>query len=616
MELKSTLVDSEIDWETLQSRFPSIAFELSYGSYEKISCFYDAKGWVNAKGPRGFLYSEDIESELLAWKNSLALENIDVLYVYGVGLGYSYEQVKSWLHTKKERKLLFFEEEASVLEALFKQKLGSEILSDRQVHLYYVASEEMWPTLLEECTLQWMSDRIEWASLPSYFSGREKKVRALALSLLRKSATIHARVSESLHYSLLMQNIATNLLSIPDAFHANKLKGKFKNIPAVICGAGSSLGDAVEFIKDLDQKALVFAGGSAITALSYYGIRPHIAMAVDPNEEEYSRLRTSSCFETPFIYSSRLHKDILPSSNMQLGYLCSNTGGIFEAWVHDKLGIHGESFALELGDEALSVTTLAAAFAVELGCNPVIFCGVDLAYSNRQRYCKGVVNSSSISVKELEKATKSIDRIVRRKNMEGLFVHTLVKWVMEASCLGEYAKKHPDTQFLNLSSKGLPIPKAASTTKEELLKGYCRHNYDLRGMLRAESEALQFNEGSKDSLSEAFKELTQSFTASIPLFEKMLHEIDVKKKKASDLSISLDSGKMSVIEMDIAEEPAYTVCFQPIFSVYLGILNWWNPLSHSPKNEEERFIFLKKKERLWQVGLDAAKETLDYLKSC
>jgi len=96
----------------------------------------------------------------------------------------------------------------------------------------------------------------------------------------------------------------------------------------------------------------------------------------------------------------------------------------------------------------------------------------------------------------------------------------------------------------------------------------------------------------------------------------MLQEIEAKIKKQGDLSSSLDSGKMSVIEMDIAEEPAYTVCFQPIFSVYLGILDWWNPSTLSANTQEERLSFLKKKERLWQVGQQAAKESLDFLKNC
>ncbi len=598
MGVKSVFPEQGIDWDTLQARFPAIAFELAYGSYEKT-----------------YHFSDTIEKEIQEWKNSLVLEAIDVLYVYGTGFGYSYKELKSWLHERKERKLVFFEDNISMLDTLFHQDIGSEILIDPQVYFYYVPDEKMWPQIFEECVCRFLSDRIEWTALRSSSAGREKKVRALRLKLFRKSTAVHAKVGELLHYSLLMQNIGVNLFHLPDSFHANQLKGKFKNVPAIICGAGSSLKEEIELLKGLEQKALVIAGGSAITALGHYGIRPHMAMAVDPNEEEYVRLKTSSCFEAPFVYSSRLHKDVLSSTHMQMGYLCSNTGGLFEAWVHDKLGIHTKSFALELGEEALSVTTLATAFAVHMGCNPIIFCGVDLSYSNGQRYCPGVVSSSSVSKKELEKVTRSRDRMIRRKNIKGQFVQTLIKWVMEAACLGSYAKKHPGTQFFNLSKEGLPIPKAQVITKEELLQSFCTHDYDLRGWLRAESEMTEFPQDARLVLDESFTKLKKSFETSSTLFKQMLHELHERKKKVDDLSIPLDSGKMSIIEMDLVEEPAFEVCFQSVFSVYQGILEWVNTSSLSIEGPKERLRFLENKEKVWKSGLKVAEDCLAFLKN-
>ncbi len=612
VELSSS--KKRIDWDLLQSRYPSIAVELCFGAYEKISPFYDDKGFLNAKSVRGFLYSDDIENEMNQSVASLDLEVLDVLYVYGIGLGHFYRAIQSWLHKSPSRKIIFFEEDLSVLDALFEQEVGGDLLKDSQVHIYYVPRDEMWPDVLEECVNRWMSDQIEWTNLRSYFFQREKKIRGLRLKLLRRSACIHAKIAEALHYPMLMQNIGTNLLQVPSSFHANQLKGKFKNIPAIICGAGYSLGQESEHLKELHQKALIISGGSAITAMSHYRIHPHIAIAVDPNEEEYLRLRASSCFETPFIYSSRLHKEVLSSTNVQMGYLCSNTGGLFEAWMHEKLGIHTKSFALGLGEEALSVTTLATAFAVEMGCNPIIFCGVDLSYSNRQRYCPGVVSSSSVSLKELEKIKKSRDQMVRRKNVEGNYVYTLIKWVMEASCLGEFAKKQDKTSFFNLSSKGIPIPNAPVISWEELMKVHLVHDYDLKGKLQAETQETYFLKEVETVLKAGREELYLSFERSLFLFDRMIEEIQEKKEKVSEKTFSWNSGIISLIEMDLLEEPAYEVCFHMIFSVYQGILDWWTPSQTFEDSPEERLRFLEKKERLWKNGQKVARECLSFLK--
>ncbi|MBX9923357.1 MAG: DUF115 domain-containing protein [Rhabdochlamydiaceae bacterium] len=609
------IVSAGIDWEALQGRFPSIALELCYGSYEKLSYSLDSRGQLNGKGLRGMLYSDSIEEEMQKWESSLPLEGIDVLYVYGIGLGHGYRQLKNWLHAKQERKIIFFEDDLSVLGAFFEQEISSTVLSDLQVHIYYLSEEKQWPTILEECLHLWMSDRIEWTALHSYMLYNERKVRALRLKFLRRSACIQARVTDYLQQHKVMDNVANNLGKLKDAFFANDLKGKFKGIPAVICGAGHSLAQAMEQLKGLDQKALVIAGGSTITALGHYGVRPHIAMAVDPNEEEYERLRTSSCFEVPFLYSARLHKDILSSTHMQMGYLCSNTGGVFEQWMHEKLGIHCESFALALGSEALSITTLATAFARELGCDPILFCGVDLAYSNNQQYCPGVISSSSISLKELESVTRSRDRLVRRKNIQGRFVHTLIKWVMEASCLGAYARQHHPVSFFNLSSQGLPIPGVPAISWEQFMNQYAHTDYDLRGKLHAEAQLAGSFQEKEPILQESFEEIRGSFERCVSLFEQMQEEILKKKKTVHQDSFSLENGQTHLIELDLLEEPAYSVCLYGTFAVHKQLLNWWTP--ETPlESGKERLQHLEKQELLWKHGSEIAKECLSFLKNC
>lgn len=606
----------EIDWDLLQNRYPEIAFALSCSSYDSLDCFLSPEGFLNGKTPHGLLYEENTKQEIIDWKQSLSLEGIDILYVYGIGLGHYYSVLRPWLKERKERKIVFFEEDLSVLGALFEQEIGAHILRDLQVHVYYVPQGSPWEGVLEECVQRWVSDRIEWSSLRSYERRKKQQLKSIRLKLLRRSAAVHAKVGEALHYHVLMQNLMKNFSEIPRSFHANQWKGKFKNIPAIICGAGSSLALEVSKLGGFEQKALIIAGGSAITALSYYGINPHIAIALDPNEEEYVRLRTSSSFETPFIYSSRLHKDVLSSSHLRMGYLCSNTGGVLEAWVHEKLGIESNAFGNELGEEALSVTTLAIAFAKDLGCNPIVLCGVDLAYSNKQAYAPGVLSSPQVFLEDLEKVKRSRDRCIRRKNSEGAFVYTLVKWVMEASCIGRYAKKEKGVRFFNVSHKGLPIPGISSLSLEALQEKYCKNNYNLRGLLHAEASEAPLEGISEASLLETFQELKMSFEEALPLFQSMLEEIEKKKEELEKDSFSLDSWKMDLIEMDLKEKTAYKVCLILVFLVYQRVLDWWCPISHLVHSKEQASQFLEKKKNLWTEGEKIVKECIVLLKNC
>ena len=72
------------------------------------------------------------------------------------------------------------------------------------------------------------------------------------------------------------------------------------------------------------------AGGSAVTALSHYNLRPHLSVAVDPNLEEYHRFRDSKNLDFPLFYASRLHHQVFEVCKGPFGYLKTFTGGSSE----------------------------------------------------------------------------------------------------------------------------------------------------------------------------------------------------------------------------------------------------------------------------------------------
>ena len=110
---------------------------------------------------------------------------------------------------------------------------------------------------------------------------------------------------------------------MPDSFYANNLKGVFGGFPAIIVGAGPSLEYCIEDLKELKNRAFIIAGGSAVSALSKWGIEPHLIVAVDPNEEGRERFKKNYFFEVPLIYSLRTFPEVLTLSNPRLGYLRS-----------------------------------------------------------------------------------------------------------------------------------------------------------------------------------------------------------------------------------------------------------------------------------------------------
>ncbi|MBM3197744.1 MAG: DUF115 domain-containing protein [Chlamydiae bacterium] len=596
--------------DLLSQRFPDIAFLLTVDQPPTLSLFKESKGHYNAYGNKGALYEQDLAKECALWKKNLALEGVVILYVYGIGLGYYYQELLIWLHEKRERVLVFLEDDMQVLRTWLSLSSSEMLLRDPQVHLVYLPEGVPMEDILDHCVRRWLSDRVEWTALRSYARGKSSMMRKIRLSLLQKSALVHVGITELIQYPQLLRNLLSNMLRLPETFHANRLQGTMQGIPAIICGAGVSLAQDIPLLREMENKALIFAGGSAITALGYHGVAPHIAMALDPNEEEYQRLRDSSVFEVPFIFSARLREDVFSAMQVKPGYLYSDTGGVFESWLHEQLNLGYGSLGPELGMEALSVTTLALPLARLLGCGPILFCGVDLSYQQEQRYAPGVLSSSKVPFTEKQKDTRSIDRLLRRRNRQGQTIYTLTKWVMEARCLGAYAKAHQALRCFSASTQGLPIPSVPILSMQAFTEKYCQHTHDLRGLLHTVTEETKFSPSLQAPLQEQVVRFFQSLKCCEVLCEQILTEIGERETRIEDFTCPLESGKMSLLQMDLEEEHAYKVSLQYPFMALDRLIDRVYPLLYPLDTLQGREDFVQRQKRLWEEKKRAVQECL------
>jgi hypothetical protein len=397
----------------------------------------------------------------------------DAVYVYGIGRGAPYFQLRGWLRGDKERKLIFLEDDHGSFGTWLLDEDAGEVLSDPQVQF---SQKGDWHTLAEQFPLK----RIEVVALPSRKGAR---FRALRLDLLRKTTLSHALYLDRLHGYQPMQNFVRNLRHLPNSFYANRLECAFKGVPAIVCGAGPSLQRAMPHLKQLEGKALLIAGGSTIAALSSQGVLPHFGMAIDPNLEEYRRMRNSFAFEVPLLYSTRVFPAIFQTCNGPFGYMRSGIGGINEIWMEEELGLLDPLIGENLSSESISVTAICTAWAQFLGCNPILFCGVDLAYTGKKRYAEGVAEEEEIPFALLDAEKSAADRILKRKDRNGQQVFTAVRWVMESASLSHFAKKHKEVQFLNTTEGGIGIKGVPFIPLSEAVEKYLARTSDLRAQV-------------------------------------------------------------------------------------------------------------------------------------
>ncbi|MCH9613154.1 MAG: hypothetical protein SP1CHLAM54_01500 [Chlamydiia bacterium] len=399
-------------------------------------------------------------------KKKMNFEELELIYLMSVSRSERFFEFKAWLAKDAERDLVFIEEDLDEMERFLKRSESEEILAHPQVHIRYLFDKEKRDSFFREIADEFPYKRLE-------LFGDD----VLRLKMLRLHTVTNALYEEDLYYHLLSQNLLANIKRLPKAFSADKLAGAFEGVPAIICGAGPSLNDEMERLKGLEDKALILAGGSTITALTKAGVKPHICFAIDPNPLEYERLKESEYFEGPLIYGNRLQPRIFELFNGPFGYKHTKTGGALEAYFEMELGIEGKTLDHAFGEEALSVTTSAIAQAVMMGCSPIYFVGIDLAFTGMQSYASGIVSDASVDLDQLKAKPRSEDQVVEKDG-----VITLVKWVMESEAIAKFAKAHKDVEWIHASSGGLGFEGIKRQPLEEVS---FEKTLDLRGLVHA-----------------------------------------------------------------------------------------------------------------------------------
>lgn len=528
----------------LIDRYPELHFRLLWEKDEKAEL-----SEVEAMQ----LHSQD---ELEKFQKNLHLSELEVLYIYGIGLGVHLRILKSWLEENPRRKLVYLEDDLYVLDAA--ARFGEiEIFTHPQVFVRFIESSRKWTSMLKQCAVEFPTTRLDFKSIEAYAS--KKKIAQLKLRLLRLSGLVDTYFSESIHAHIIHRNLLENLKQLEVAFDVQGLKDRFKGVPAVICGAGPSLKTSIETLKSLEDRVLIFAGGSTITALGNLGVVPHLTLAIDPNKEEVDRFEASVMQEVPFLFGHRLHPEVFHTFNAPLGYFPTKTGGSAEGWVQKQLGLNEETFCGELGPEALSISTLALALAYAMGCDPIVFVGIDLAYTGMHRYVPGVIQQKGIDPSSLSLPREQLETMLKRKNASGDSIYTLVKWVMEADVFSKFAKKHRDRKFFRIGTQGLPMKGIPAVTLEEIAAQFAIESRDLLGDIHQIVQTFQFQNLGKDKIDTLKKELLESVKRCEELCLKMIEEVQSLK----NVSI-FPTGKMIALEMAFEEENAHPCLFESV----------------------------------------------------
>lgn len=530
--------------ELLRQKEPKLAIHLALTPLNLNHFSEEVEGFLNyslsLKGKPFFLYNPiSIPNKTPSSLKEEALHSITTLLFFGIGLGYEILKLEKWLNENPKRELIFFEDQIEVLRAFFSTSYGTTLLIHPQIKLFYMGYKNFWENQ-NEALLKSLSQPFLIQPLESYHEFRKIAFERFKEKLIGLSIEQNIQFSEYLHVSpLVYENTLQNLFHLSNPSSILKFKNQFKNIPAIITGAGPSLDSQGATLSRLRNKALIFAGGRALSVLNDLGVEPHFSIGIDPYSEHKSTLRCNNYFELPLIFRSRMFHEAVELAHGPLLYVPSTSGYSFVDWLQ-------ESAQLDhcLLDEGLNVVNFNLSVAQIFGCNPIILVGTDLAYTGTLAYSKAIPDEQFLPKEnQINEQDYTLNRGFIKKDNRDRPTFTLWKWIKEAQWIENFSKRNPEIQIFNTYEKGLKLNNIPYKSLEEIEESFLKKNYDFDGYL----QALIVSSKSSYNL----KKITESiylFFLSIEKTEKLLEELSLDEKIFE---------KTQVLEYDLFDELAY-----------------------------------------------------------
>lgn len=552
---------------------------LQYVEDSSLQPCLTAKGEENLKrgdGEHVYYYhsNEGALDDAKEWFAKLNLNHADILFVYGVGLGYDYEAIRPWLKKKRNRRLIFLEDDLAVIRKLFESERGSRLISDPQVELHFFNSLDDTQTALTELYWNFLSTRITISALRSYAQHKEERYHLLKHKLYYDATLRHALLDEYLAFGLgFFRNFYPNLAFLPGSYLGHQLAGSFKDVPAIICGAGPSLSKQLESLKDLKDRALILAGGSAMNVLNSHEIDPHFGAGIDPNFEQYNRLLSAKGYHLPYFFRNRMFHDALKLLKGPRLYIPGSGGYDVAKWFEEKLEI---PHPIEELDEGYNVVNFCISIAKMLGCNPIICIGLDLAYTDMALYSSGVLEDSRVTSEEILNTDDLDTSAILRTDIYGKPTYTLWKWIAEAAWITKFSKDNPKINVINATEGGIGFEHVPNIPFKEVIEKQLKKRFNLEERIEREIAKTALTHVTIEKVEDAKQELKESLSRCIEqlqvLAEETLKVIQVIKI-TKQVPAVVESGLAVLSELELSEEVGYSAILEVFNIVYSQALN-------------------------------------------
>lgn len=290
-----------------------------------------------------------------------------------------------------------------------------------------------------------------------------------------KTATIE-RFSQS-----WLNNYRANRQAVRRGAGIPKLKGKFKDIPCILVGAGPSLDKNLKFLRWAAGKSMIIACDAALLTLLSEGITPNLVTVLDPQERILRFFKGIDTYNIRLVAPTIVHPKILHYWKGPVLFYNKFAPDIPVLTQIQKDAQHVG--ALTPGG---SVLTITYDLAFQMEANPIVFIGQDLSFPKG----KGHSSGSFYDGREEDLQDFVIMRdgmhLVMEKNIFGKDVPTIKSMSVTKTWFNwafqEWRRLNP-SRFINSSEEGILVGHCELMPLQESIQLFCGKKVNLEWKL-------------------------------------------------------------------------------------------------------------------------------------
>lgn len=407
-------------------------------------------------------YDPAAEAERIAGQ---AATDKDYLYVvYGLGLGLHLRELKQRISPGS--KVIIIEHNVDVVKYVLGHFDVSDIFAKGQFVLLFGDKNQLEKMIVYLTGLNYynLAHNLQVLTLPNYYV-YEKENQAAFKQITTLLNNTFIALGNSLNDQFVgFANMCNNTESIMNSNSIEDIRGKYKDVPAIIVAAGPSLDKNIAHLKEANGKALIIACDASMRACEKHGVRPDALASIERDEPTYTYYYKDRTFPEDLVLlgPGSLWPDIYEEYPGKTVIMSRNYEGYEQLWI----SVCNQFKFVSMGS---SCATVAFAAARDAGCNPIILIGQDLAYTSGKKH-------SHLTHTEFEGANDDRDSTqgVYLEDHEGNLLQSHVVYKLFKEWYEMQIASNRELEVIDATEGGAYIQGTTLMSLREAIDRYCR----------------------------------------------------------------------------------------------------------------------------------------------